>query len=636
MINVYRNISFVFRSLCVGLVWVGLHLSCSKPTEPIPVEDFFSGSEKTNFKISPDGRFVAYVGDYEGHRNVHLIDIEGGFNETRLTSETGTDITSYQWGNSTHLIYRKGPWSNDTLEMYVIHRGTKEVANLLPPMPETRMRWVLPSRIVNGSMLIALDDREEGVFDVYRVSNGGDRRQLVGRNNGNIIRWFTDPSGDLRMALASDSARETILYRRSEQEEFHVVTSNSFKSSIKPLGFCFENRDKIFALSNVGRDKYALVEYDISKGQEIDVLYDHPDVDLEFAGYLHDEGRMAYTSYTTSKRQRYFLDDEIEDVYERLADKLSGFEVSVVDRDDARNGFVVSTFTDRNPGATYYYNKADDQLVKLVDHNPALKDRELAAMEPVSLRARDGMELHGYLTLPVHGRRTNLPVIVLPHNGPSDRNTWRFDPEVQFFADRGYAVFQLNYRGSTGYGKSFWTAGFKEWGGKIQDDLEDGVDWLIAEGIADRNRVGIYGVGFGGYAALQAAAFKSERYACAASYSGFTNLFTYLREIPPHLQPYRQMYYEIIGDPEKETELIKSMSPVFHSDNINIPVFLAQGGKDKWNSVTETNQFVQKLRKRKIPITYFLREDERRYFQSKEDRLMLYNELGDFFDQHLK
>ena len=609
---------------------------CGGPKTPTPVEDFFSGAEKTNFKISPDGRFIAYVGDYKNHKNVYLIDLDDGCREKRLTSESETDITSYQWGDSTRIIYRKGPWSADTLQMYIVDRNTAEASRLLPPMPNTRMRWVAPNRIREGSALLALDDREEGVFDVYRVNVDGQGRTLVGRNTGNIIRWFTDPAGRLRLALASDSARETILYRPTEQDTFSVVTNNSFKSAVRPIGFQQGSKDKIFALSNVGRDKFALAEYDVAKGEEVRVLYSHPDVDLEPAGYQHDRGQMAYAAFITSKRQRHFLDEETQEVYSRLSGKLAGFEVSVIDRDDARNGFVVTTFTDKNPGATYYYNRVEDDLVKLADHNPALKDRELAAMTPVTLQARDGMELQGYLTLPLNGKRTDLPVIVFPHNGPSDRNVWHFDPEVQFFADRGYAVFQLNYRGSTGYGKAFWTAGFKEWGGKIQDDLEDGVDWLIAEGIADPKRIGIYGVGFGGYAALQAASFKSDRYACAASYSGFTNLFTYLREIPPHLQPYRRMYYEIIGDPEKDSDLIKSMSPVFHSNRINIPIFLAQGGRDRWSSVTETNQFVQKLRKRRIPITYVLREEEGRYFRSKEDRVALYNDLGEFFDTYLK
>ena len=210
------------------------------------------------------------------------------------------------------------------------------------------------------------------------------------------------------------------------------------------------------------------------------------------------------------------------------------------------------------------------------------------------------------------------------------------NPEVQFFASRGYAVFQVNYRGSDGYGKAFWTAGFKEWGGLIQDDITDGVQWLIDQKIADPQRIGIFGMGFGGYSAIHGACFNSGLYAAAASYGGFTNLFTHLKEIPPHLKPYLQKYYEIIGNPETESGLIRSMSPVFHADKIEIPVFVAQGGKDSRSSVPEISQFIQKIRKRNIPVTLMLREDEGRYFRKEENRITFYEELGKFFDSHVK
>src|SRR5690606_18440854 len=280
----------------------------------------------------------------------------------------------------------------------------------------------------------------------------------------------------------------------------------------------------------------------------------------------------------------------------------------------ARRRFVVRSYTDKDPGAVYFYDMAKDELTKLVDNNPALNDCILAEMKPITYYARDGRQIHGYLTMPPKTRSRKPPVIVYPHSGPSNRDRWGFDPEVQFFANRGYAVFQVNYRGSIGYGKEFWSAGSKEWGGKIQDDITDGVRWLIHEQKVDSTRIGIYGAGFGGYSALHGACFHSDLYKCAASYSGFINLFTYLKEVPPHFKPYLQMYYETVGNPETEPELIKSMSPVFHSDRINIPVFIAQGGRDSWSTVNETNQFVQKLKKRKIPITYMLREEERRYF----------------------
>jgi dipeptidyl aminopeptidase/acylaminoacyl peptidase len=236
------------------------------------------------------------------------------------------------------------------------------------------------------------------------------------------------------------------------------------------------------------------------------------------------------------------------------------------------------------------------------------------------------------LTLPVGAKAKNLPVIVIPHGGPSDRDYWRFNPEVQFFANRGYAVFQVNFRGSSGYGKDFWKAGFKQWGGKIQEDIQDGVRWLIDNQIADPKRIGIYGRGFGGYSALFAASLNNELFACAASYGGYTNLFAHLKEIPLYAKSHLKRSYEIIGNPEVDSDLIKSMSPIFHTETIQIPLFIAQGGND----AREVNHFVQKVRKQNVPITYILRKEEGRYFREDANRLKLYEELIKFFDTHLK
>jgi len=600
----------------------------------IPVEDFFSEPEKTNFKISPNGKHIAYLGMYEGQKNIYVIHPDDGDSERRITSETELGIQSYFWANDDELIFTKEK-KHDSLQVFAVNRETLAVRHLMTPST-VKLRWISPSKVINNGFLISLNERDSSVFDVYRLRTDACKKELVARNPGNIIRWFADLDGKLRLALASDSVKETMLYRDSEQEVFRPVMSNSFRNSIMPLGFSGENRSHIFALSNINRDKLALVEIDMESGKEVRMIYSHPDVDVDHGGYSNDRGEMSYAAYATWKQQRHFLNKQTEQVYGSIAQKLNGYEVSILDHDTARNRFIVYSYTDKDPGAIYYYDMAKDKLVKLVDNRPALNDCKLAEMKPIVYRSRDGREIQGYLTTPLKSRGRKPPVIVYPHNGPSDRNRWGFNPEVQFFANRGFAVFQVNYRGSTGYGKEFWSAGFKEWGGKIQDDITDGVRWLIDEGLVDSSRIGIYGAGFGGYSALHGACFNSDLYACAASYSGFANLFTYLREIPPHLKPYLQMYYEIIGNPETEPELIKAMSPVFHADNIKIPVFIAQGGKDRWSAVNETNQLVQKLKKRKIPITYILREEEGRYFRNEENRIRFYRELGAFFDNYLK
>lgn len=632
------NIVIMVRSV-IYLIFVVVISGCLKGCDGhkgriIPVKDFFSTPEKTNFRISPNGKYIAYLGSYGGEKNIYIIRPGEENSEQRITAETELGIHTYFWANNDELIFTKEK-KRDSLQVFAVDRTTLAVRHLMPPSA-VKLRWISPTKVIDNGFLISLNERDSSVFDVYRLRTDACKKELVAKNPGNIIRWFADLNGELRLALASDSVKETMLYRASEKEAFRPVMSNSFRNSIMPLGFSDEKRSHVFALSNINRDKLALVEIDMETGDEVQMIYSHPDVDIDHGGYSSDRGEMSYATYATWKQQRHFLNKHTEQVYDALSRKLAGYEVSILDRDTARNRFIVSTFTDVDPGALYYFDLSTDELVKLTDNSPALKDCMLAEMKPVTYQARDGRQIQGYLTVPRGAAGKKIPVIVYPHGGPSTRSKWGFNPEVQFFANRGFAVFQVNYRGSAGYGKEFWSAGFKEWGGKIQNDITDGVQWLINEGIVDSTRIGIYGAGFGGYSALHGACFNSDLYACAASYSGFTNLFTYLKEIPPHFKPYLQMYYEIIGNPEIEPDMIKTMSPVFHSEHIKIPVFIAQGGKDSWSAVNETNQFVQKLRKRKIPVTYILREEEGRYFRNEENRIQFYRELGEFFDKHLK
>lgn len=623
-----KHIFIVFLSIL-------LLAGCRQRTEQIPVDDFFAIPEKTNYKISPNGKYIAYLGESNEQKNIYVIDLDNGATAQRITSESEKSITSYFWSGDDELFYRKGRYFDDSLQLFVVNRTTRVTRNLLLPS-KLKLRLITPHKVKNNQLLISLNERDSSVFDVYRLNIETMNRDLIARNPGNVVNWFADVDGQVRLAVASDSVQETMLYRETERHAFKAITSSSFKSSIKPIGFCGKNPHVVFALSNVGRDKLALVEYDLLKGIETKVIYEHPDVDVSQGGYLYDKGEMAYASYTTWKQQYHFLNERTEHVVTNVGKLLPGFEINILDRDTARNRFILSTYTDRNPGATYHYDLKENSLTKLSDNNRALEHYELAEMKPVSYPARDGVEIHGYLTLPVNSNGKNVPLIVYPHNGPGTRIYWRFDPDVQFLVNRGYAVFQPNYRGSVGYGKIFRTAGFKEWGDKIQHDIADGVRWLIAEGIADPKRVGIYGEGFGGYSALQSASLYPDLYQCAASYSGFTNLFTYLREVPPTVKPYLQMYYEMIGHPELEADLLKQMSPVFRSDQINVPVFIAQGGKDGWSSLNETNEFVRKLRVRNIPITYILREEEGRYFQRQDNRIGFYTDLAVFFEKHLK
>jgi dipeptidyl aminopeptidase/acylaminoacyl peptidase len=259
----------------------------------------------------------------------------------------------------------------------------------------------------------------------------------------------------------------------------------------------------------------------------------------------------------------------------------------------------------------------------------------LADVKPIIYQSRDGLLIPGYLTLPKGVPGKNLPAVVLPHGGPWARDAWGFNPVLQFLANRGYAVLQMNFRGSTGFGRKFWEISFKEWGRKMQDDVTDGARWLISEGIADPKRVGIYGGSYGGYVVLAGLAFTPDLYACGADYVGVANLFTILETIPPYWEPMRQMMYEMMGDPEQDEDLMRAVSPVFHAEAIKAPLLIAQGAQDPRVKKAESDQMVEALRKRGVAVPYMVKENEGHGFRNEENRFEFYRALEQFLGKYL-
>ena len=254
---------------------------------------------------------------------------------------------------------------------------------------------------------------------------------------------------------------------------------------------------------------------------------------------------------------------------------------------------------------------------------------------PISYKSRDGLTINGYLTLPKDSSDKNLPVIVNPHGGPWARNRWGFNSEAQFLANRGYAVLQRNFRGSTGYGRNFKEIGFKQWGKSMQDDVTDGVHWLINEGIADKDRIGIYGGSYGGYATLAGVTFTPELYACGVDYVGPSNIFTLLNSLPPYWELYRQMFYEMVGNPEDDKELLEEISPVFHVDKIKAPLFVAQGANDPRVKQAESDQIVEALKLKGIDVQYMVKDNEGHGFHNEENRMEFYNAMIEFLNKHM-
>ena len=341
-------------------------------------------------------------------------------------------------------------------------------------------------------------------------------------------------------------------------------------------------------------------------------------------------------SYVTDKVHIYFLDDQERLLYERLMKKLGNYEITIVSEDRKEERFILVAHNDRNQGIYYLYDARTDTLSLLSSCSSDLHEEELSPMKPIQYIARDGYTIYGYLTVPQGRKAENLPLIVYPHGGPWARDYWEYQPDIQFLANRGYAVLQMNFRGSTGYGKEFLNAGNKQWGKKMQDDITDGVSWVVNQGVADPQRIGIYGSSYGGYAVLAGLAFTPNLYACGVDLCGPSNLFTLLDSLPPYWKPNIMEFYERVGHPEQDAALLREASPLFHADKIRAPLLVGQGRNDPRVKSKESDQIVAALRDKGITALYMIKNNEGHGFSNEENRLDFYKEMEKFLQKYLK
>ncbi len=596
----------------------------------IPVRDFFKNPEKTNFQLSPNGKYISFTQPVENRLNIHVM--PRGGDAKRLTTVKDRDIRQYFWKGDDHLLFLKDNGGDENFHLYAVDCDGKATRDLTP-FDKVRVELIDDLEDHPTDVLIGLNKRKAEVFDAYRLNVKTGELKMVAENPGNITGWITDHKGAIRVAQSTDGVTSSLLYRANEKSPFKTVLTTNFKDSVTALFFTFDNK-RLYAASNLGRDKVAIVEMDPATGKELKVVYQRDDVDVDGLRYSKKRKVLTAATYETAKMERHFFDEATEKLIKGLQSKLPGYEITLQGNKN-EDAWIVSAWNDRTRGTRYYYDAKADKLEKLAEVTPWLNEQQMASTKPISYTSRDGLTIHGYLTLPLGSEGKNLPVIVNPHGGPWARDSWGFNPEVQFLANRGYAVLQMNFRGSTGYGKAFWQASFKQWGKTMQDDVSDGVNHLVKQGVADSKRVCIYGGSYGGYATLAGLTFSPDLYACGVDYVGVSNLFTFMKTIPPYWKPYLDMMYEMVGNPEKDKALMESASPVFHVDKIKAPLLVLQGAKDPRVNVAESDQIVAALKKRGVDVEYIVKENEGHGFANQENRFEAYEAMERFFGKHL-
>ncbi len=628
--------------MLILLPFTALLVACMNTPNPeqtmkaplIPLKNFFKNSDKTNYQISPDGKYLSYLAPVNSRMNVFVQAVDSK-EAKQITFETSRDIAGYYWANENRILFLKDAGGDENYKLFGVNldgsnpKGLTDFEGVM-----TQLIDELPEQ--SDFVIVGLNKRNPEIFDPYRLNIVTGELTMLAENPGNIQSWVTDHDGKLRVAVVTDGVNNSLMYRETEEQVFKTVLTTNFKSSVEPLFFTFDNQN-LYVISNLNRDKSAAVILDLKTGQEKEILFSHPEVDIQSISYSRLNKKLISAIYVTEKTQRHYFDKDTEQRHNWIKTQLPNMEFSVVDITKNEDIAIIRTHTDKSLGSFYLYNSKTPSLEKITDVAPWIDDNQMAEMKPISYQSRDGLTIHGYLTLPKGIDAKNLPVVINPHGGPWHRDQWGYNPEVQFLANRGYAVLQMNFRGSTGYGKAFWEASFKQWGQNMQNDITDGVKWLIEQGIADSTRIAIYGASYGGYATLSGVAFTPELYACAIDYVGVSNLFTFMETIPPYWKPFLDMMHEMVGDPsiEKDSLMLRASSPVFHVDKIKAPLFIAQGANDPRVKKSESDQMVEALKKKGVEVQYLVKDNEGHGFRNEENKFEFYETMEKFLELHL-
>jgi dipeptidyl aminopeptidase/acylaminoacyl peptidase len=609
-------------------------------------ELLFGNPEISNAQLSPDGKYLAFLRPWQDTRNIWFKRIDEPFSAARrLTAETKRPIAGYLWTyDGRFVLYVKDHDGDENFNLYSV--DPREPPKAGTGIPASRdLTGLKGVRVLIYSVpkhdpdivYIGLNDRDKAWHDLYRVRISTGERGLIRQNTEHIADWVFDLGGQLRMATRTADNGDTEILR-VDPDTFAKVYACSVFETASPVRF-EKNGRRMYMATNHGSDVnlISLVLLDPATGQTEMVESDPlKRVDFGFAAFSEATDELVATYYADDRWRHYSRDPGYGADNDWLQAKLPGMEIFIGGTLDDQT-WLVNASSDREPGETYLFDRRSRTLTFEYRIRERLPREALAEMKAVRYASSDGLEIPAYLTLPKGMPARGLPALILPHGGPWGRDMWSYDALAQFYANRGYAVLMPNFRGSTGYGKKFLDAGNQEWGRMMQADLTAGVNYLIAEGIADPKRVGITGGSYGGYATLAGVAFTPDVYAAAVDIVGPSNLMTLLNSIPPYWESFRKILYARMGDPntpEGKAELVER-SPLTSVANIRTPLLVAQGANDPRVNRREAEQIVVALRDKGFPVEYLLAPDEGHGFARPVNNMALYMAAEKFFAGHL-
>jgi dipeptidyl aminopeptidase/acylaminoacyl peptidase len=606
--------------------------------ELIPRTVLFGNPERVTPHISPDGTRLAWIAPHEGVLNAWVAPIGASGvdwdSATVVTADTDRGIRFCAFArDDRHLLYIQDTGGDENWRLYDVDLETMARRDLTP-FDGIQARILAIKKSHRDEVLVGMNRQNPQLHDVYRLDLvTGELTKLI--DNPGYAGWIADEDMVVRGALAphSDGSFDLLVRDSADADWRTLLTLPPDDIAASDVLSFSGDGTSLLAISSIGVDTGRLVRIDLASG-DTQVLFSDPEADVAGA-LLHPDTRDPQVVLVLKDRTEYHVLDPALEPDLKAIRALHPGDPMLAGRDEADTTWLVAFTDDAGPVQYFSYDRASRTGSFLFTSRPELERYELAKMEPFSFTARDGLTVHGYATFPVDGGRAGLPTVLDVHGGPQARDTWGWNPEAQWMANRGYLSVQVNYRGSTGYGKAFVSAGDREWGAKMHDDLLDAVDYVVQQGWADKDRVAIYGGSYGGYAALVGAAFTPDVFRCAVDIVGPSNLQTLLETVPPYWQPMIAQLYKRVGNPETDKEFLWSRSPLSRARDIRIPLLIAQGANDPRVKQAESEQIVAALADAGIDYEYMLFPDEGHGFAKPENRLKFYAAAERFLAKYL-
>lgn len=619
--------------LIVSIVVFAQHASSEVPL--IPRKELFGNPEKASPSISPDGKKLAYLAPDENDvLNVYVRDLVHGGPDVKITQDKKRGVRSYAWHyDNEQILYSQDKDGDENTHLYLTNLQTHTTTDLTPFDGAKALSLAYNYKTPND-MLVLLNDRDKALFDVYRLDLATGKLTLELQNNDNTGDYYADHRLNVRASFRDLANGERVLKVRQEgvSEWKELLRYDPSEDNVAVVGFPHDGLS-IDLLSSLGSNTLQFVRVNLLTGAQ-EVLFHDPKFDI--SGLVKEPKTAEYLAIFIDREEPVSIPfrSDVEADFAILKDRLKE-PFFLVNEDVDNDKWVLDVSPSDKPDRYYLYDRKSKEVTFLFSSRPVLEKYTMSVTKPVTIVARDGLQMLSYLTLPVGKDPHNLPTVLFVHGGPWARDSLEFASQVQWLANRGYAVLQVNFRGSTGFGKAFTNAGNREWGGKMHDDLLDAKEWLVAQGIADPEKVAIFGGSYGGYAALAGLTFTPEAFAAGVDIVGPSNLVTLLETFPPYWMTQKEEYYRRIGNLDTEKEFLEARSPLFKAGNIVKPLLIAQGANDPRVKKAESDQIVAAMRSHGKPVMYLLFADEGHGFARPENRLKFFAAAEQFLAEYL-